>query len=214
MPETVSFSLIMDVSILVLLGITIIYAARLSLYLKRFRDSKSDLETIVTDLSKQITKADHAIKTLNKTVDESGVDLQRRMDRANMIYDELEMIVQSGDNMASRLEALAVKNRKILEGGHSDLDDLAVMAAAREESYNDRLEGLVRQVGRTDDKDAKAGMGASSSVFAIRDPDVERGDDDLLGGFELNDEDQEVLSEAERDLYNTLKAKKKRAGRK
>ena len=205
-----SLSLILDGVILVLLVVTILYAARLSLYLKRFRDSRADLETIITDLSKQIGKADKAIATLHKTVDESGADLQARMDRAHQMYDELEMIVQSGDTMATRLENLATKNRKILEGGASDLDDLAEVASRKDGSYEQRVAGLAKRVNEL--SDTTSGEGDVASFFNIRDPDIERGEGDGGSGFELNDDDEDVLSEAERDLYKSLKNKKSRAG--
>ena len=208
MTETISMSLILDGVILILLVATIIYAARLSLYLKRFRDSKSDLESIITDLSKQINKADTAISTLHKTVGESGTDLQKRMDRASQMFDELELIVQTGDSMANRLESLAVKNRKILEGGQSDLDDLVRMTSTKKTDYDERLEEIAHRVNEIADEPSEP-----ASIFAIRDPDVERGDGEgAVSGFELSDDDQDVLSEAERDLYETLKNKKSRAG--
>lgn len=206
--ENFSISLILDGVILILLVATIIYAARLSIYLKRFRDSKSDLEAIITDLSKQIHKADSAITTLNKTVDESGTDLQDRMDRANQMFDELEMVVQTGDTMATRLEALAVKNRKILEGDTSDLDELANITAQKTSgvNYDERLEGIARKVNEIADEPEE-----SASIFSIRDPEIERGDDTSTG-FELNNEDNDLLSEAERDLHNALSKKNSRAG--
>lgn len=206
-----SLSLVLDGVILVLLVVTILYAARLSLYLKRFRDSRADLESIITDLSKQIAKADKAISTLHKTVDESGEDLQARMDRANRMYDELEMVVQSGDTMATRLENLATKNRKILEGGTSDLEDLANAASKKDNTYEQRVAGLARRVNEMADE-PESGDAPVASLFNIRDPDIERGDDNDGSGFEMNDDDQDVLSEAERDLYKSLKNKKSRAG--
>jgi ABC-type transporter Mla subunit MlaD len=205
--ESLSLPLILDGVILILLVATIIYAARLSLYLKKFRDSKSDLEMIITDLSKQISKADNAIATLNKTVDESGEDLQARMDRAAQMFDELELIVQSGDTMANRLEALAVKNRKILEGDTSDLEELSQMTSGKSRSdYDERLEDIARKVNENKEEGE-----TGASLFSIRDPDIERGDHSSTG-FELNDDDQDVLSEAERDLYNALNKRKSRAG--
>lgn len=209
MLQTLSLSLVLDSVILVLLFITIVYAAKLSLYLKRFRDSKSDLEAIITDLSRQITKADNAIKGLNATVRESEEDLQDRMNKARAMYDELEMIVQTGDSMATRLENLAVKNRKILEGGEGDLENLRKITSKTDSNYEDRVKGLVRQA----EEARQDGLteGPPVSPFSIRDPDVERGDD-VSSGFELSDDDGDVLSDAERDLYNALKGKKSRAG--
>lgn len=197
----------MDAAILILLIATIVYAARLSLYLKNFRDNKAELQTIINTLSTQITKADEAIKGLDMTVQDSSEDLKFRTNKASSMMDELEMIVESGNSMANRLEALAVKNRKILEGDTSDLDDLRRMTSNMDKDgeYKTRLENVVR--------DTKAASRAepAASIFNIRDMDVERGDNND-DGFTLSDDD-DILSDAERDLYNALKTKNKKAGK-
>jgi ABC-type transporter Mla subunit MlaD len=207
MTEILSLSFLMDAAILILLIATIVYAARLSLYLKNFRDNKAELQTIINTLSTQITKADEAIKGLDMTVQDSSEDLKFRTNKASSMMDELEMIVESGNSMANRLEALAVKNRKILEGDTSDLDDLRRMTSNMDKDgeYKTRLENVVR--------DTKAASRAepAASIFNIRDMDVERGDNND-DGFTLSDDD-DILSDAERDLYNALKTKNKKAGK-
>ena len=49
------------------------------------------------------------------------------------------------------------------------------------------------------------------SIFNIRDMDIERGDDSS-DGFKPGDDD-DILSDAERDLYNALKTKTKKTGK-
>lgn len=201
------YSLFLDSVILVLLVATIIYSARLSLYLKRFRDSKSDLESIVTDLSRQIEKADKAIRGMHEAAEDGGNDLQKRMDRANAMFDELQMIVEAGDALATRLEKLAVRN-------DSSLEDAATKSkpkqkrSAKSDDYDERVKTIMRGV---DQKEEDGGADMPSSFFSIRDPDIERGEE-AGGGFSLSDEDSELLSDAERDLYEAIQSKKSRAG--
>lgn len=200
MPSDVLIPLISDILILVFLAVTIVYAARLSLYLKRFRDNKSELENIIKTLSDHIERADQAIKGLNVSVKDTSDELRIRMNNAAEMSDELQLMIESGDSMANRLEALAVKNRKILEGDPSDLEELSKMASAGD-SYDQRVQDIVR--------DARAGSATTKeedkpkSVFSIRDMDVERGED-LSEGFSMDDD---VLSDAEKDLYETLKGR-------
>ncbi len=196
MIETISLSLISDILIMVLLIATIVYAARLSNYLKNFKNSRADLQGIVTDLSNHITKAENAIKTLNDTVEISGEDLQARMKKANAMFDELDIVVQTGDNLANRLEELAVRNRKIVAGGDGDLLDLA--RATSDSNYDERVKKVVKTINEKDD--------LPSSVFSIRDREVESGNITDNDGFTLDDND--MLSEAERDLYEALKTKR------
>jgi len=209
MADIVSLSFFMDAAILILLVATIVYAARLSMYLKNFRDNKAELQSVINTLSTQITKADEAIKNLDMTAADTSDDLKFRMDKATSMMDELELIVESGNSMANRLESLAVKNRKILEGDTGDLDELRRVTSQmdKDNEYQTRLENVVR-----DSKGADKKKDEPVSIFNIRDVDLERGDDEDVDGFTLSD-DNDVLSDAERDLYNALKTKNKKTGK-
>jgi len=186
MNEALPISLILDGFVVVLLIATIIYAARLSFYLKRFKQSRAELEAIIRNLSVHIDKADIAVRKLNTTVDDSAQDLEKRMIRAEQMFDELDIVVQTGDSLASRLEELAVRNRKIIEGDDGDIADLANQNPSKAKSK----------------KGSKNDMG----VFSIRDPEMETGQGVTSNqGFSLDDD---VLSDAERDLYNVIQNKK------
>lgn len=209
MAETALLSLFIDGLILLFLAVTIVYAARLSIHLKRFRDNKAELEKVIIDLSTHIEKADKAIKGLNLTVKESSKELKSHTDNATAMADELQIIIESGDSMANRLEALAVKNRKILEGDTGDLEELRKLTQEHaKDPYDDRVENVVRHADkgrRTQDEPVK-------SVFDIRDMDVERGDQ-TDSGFTFDGDDDDILSEAERDLYAALQGRTKRKGK-
>ena len=200
-----SLSLILDVTIIVLLLATIVYAVRLSLYLKKFKDSRSELESVIKDLSSHINKADKAVKSLNDTVEISSEDLQARMDKANAMFDELDIVVQSGDALANRLEQLASRNRKIMEGDEGDMADLASHSRKAGREYDERLEQVVKSVKESDNAAA-----SNAKPFMIRDRDVDRDDNQGAEGFTLDDND--MLSDAERDLYDALKNNKKKKG--
>jgi exonuclease VII small subunit len=204
MIHNLTLSLMLDGLIVVLLIATIIYVARLSVYLKRFKDSRSELESIVKELSTHITKADKSISTLNETVEISSDDIQKQIDKAAAMADELDIIVQTGDALANRLEDLAVRNRRIMDGGDGDAEDLAKMTKKSISDYDQRLEKIVKKVkGRGDDVDSEP----VSSIFSIRDREIEDGNGDESHGFTLDDD--EVLSDAERDLYKALQTRKK-----
>lgn len=193
--ENISLSLLLDGVIVVLLIATIIYAARLSLYLKKFKESRSDLESVIKNLSTHIDKAEAAVQTLNESVEGASSDLQRRMNKANAMFDELDIVVQSGDSLADRLEELAVRNRKIMDGGDGDVADL--IKTKESDDYDDRLQKMVKKVK------------GDAAPFMIRDTELEK-DGIVDTGFTLDD--NEVLSDAERDLYDAIQQKKKSRG--
>jgi len=192
--ENISISFILDGVIVVLLIATIIYAARLSLYLKKFKDSRSELESVIKDLSVHIDKADKAVSILNRAVEETHTELETKMQTATSMFDDLDMVVKTGDSLANRLEELAVRNRRITQGGDSDLEDLVKKTKATD--YDERLETVIKKT--------------KASPFSIRDPELEKGEMSDNGGFTLDD--NEVLSEAERDLYEALQNKDKKRG--
>lgn len=202
MIENFPLALVLDVAMMVLLLITIIYAVRLTGYLKRFKNSRKELESVIANLSGHIEKAEKAVADLNEAVDISTYDLRDRIDRAAKMADELEMMTQTGDALANRLEELAVRNRKIIDGGEGDAADLMRQALKNEETYETRLEHVVKKVEKQEEVEV------ARPVFSIRDPEIERGETSFDEGFTLDDDD--VLSEAERDLYNALR--KKRGG--
>jgi chromosome segregation ATPase len=190
--------IVLDGIIAVMLVATIFYVLRLTSYLKKFKDSRSELQTVVKTLSVHIEKAEKAIHELNEAVEVSSDDLQHRMNKANAMFDELDLVVQTGDALANRLEELAVRNRKIMDGGDGDLADLA--KATKDKDYDSRVKKVMKEAEIDDNP---------TSVFSIRDPEFEKGGKGQSdGGFTLDD-DNEVLSEAERDLYEALQNNKK-----
>jgi len=184
--NTLYISLISDGLIALLLIASIAYTVRLTIYLRNFKKSRTELETIVRQLSMHIDTADRAVQTLHNTVDECSEDLDRKMHRASRMFDELDLIVQSGDSLANRLEEVATRNRTIIDGGDGDVSDLSKMA------------DTINPLNASDDD--------ASSPFSIRDPEIEKGGIAASAGFTLDNND--VLSEAERDLYETLQKAK------
>lgn len=196
-------SLVFDFVLLVLLVATIAYAARLSLVLKRFKENRDILDRMIKDLNKNVSDAEQVITKLQNTADTSGHELQRVIDKAANISDELSLMTEAGDNLANRLEKLA--DRK----GGGERDPFAGMKV--EEPSSRAKSAPKAKAKRADISEKQANKDAESfleRVFAIRDPDIERGDNPLEGIDPLDTED-DFHSEAERDLLNALQGKNK-----
>lgn len=103
--------LVMDGLVLVLLGATIIYAARLSQHLKNFREGRKDLEKLISDLSSQIIRAEGAIEGLKSSARDVSRDLQRQLDEAKDVSGDLEIMTRGANNMADRLDKAADRHR-------------------------------------------------------------------------------------------------------
>lgn len=103
--------LVMDGLVLVLLGATIVYAARLSKHLKNFREGRKELEKLIGDLSGQIVKAEHAIEELKNSARGVSRELQQQLDEAKNVGADLEIMTRGANNMADRLDKAADRHR-------------------------------------------------------------------------------------------------------
>lgn len=205
--EGAPLSLILDVVILVLLGLTIVYAARLSLQLRRLRDSKSDLDRVVKDLIRNLDRADRTVAGLREAAKDSGRDLQDAIDKAQSIADELELMTDSGDRLASRLEQLVDGAKPMLNAAANKPINAAPAPVAAPKQADQYAQHL-RKLDAAEEKAAAARMPG----FNIRDPEVERGLNPMEGAKMALEDDgsgQGLYSEAERDLYRAVKGKAK-----
>lgn len=104
---TQHYPLILDSLIIVLLLATIFYAAMLSRRLSRFRDNKAELEKAALTFTEAAGRADAGIKGLKLTAGKAGATLQKEIDRAQSLRDELAFLVDAGEAVAARLEGAA-----------------------------------------------------------------------------------------------------------
>lgn len=175
-----TLSLIMDLVVLAALAVTIYYAVRLSRSLAVFRQYRHEFANVLGQLSRNIEQANSAILGLKEASRSSGEHLQELVDQARLLSDELSLINEAGDSLAGRLEGLAEKNRKIVNGDPVDMDDFP--------------EKKAKNGNKT-----KAKSSTSDKSFFIQDRDF---------GAESIDEagvPEELQSQAERELYQALR---------
>lgn len=107
--------LLLDGLILVFLSVTIFYAARLSLFLKNFRDQRNGMQLLIRDLSTTIDKAEASIHTMKEHAKLSELELREIVNEAKFLSDELRFMNETGDSLADRLEKLADRNRELVD---------------------------------------------------------------------------------------------------
>lgn len=101
------YGLILDAMVIVLLVATIVYAVILSRRLSRLRDNRVELERATRSFAEAALRADAGIKGLKQVADDSGMGLQRQLDQAAALRDELQFMVEAGDATAKRIERAA-----------------------------------------------------------------------------------------------------------
>jgi len=189
----------MDVIITLLLVATIFYAIKLSKHLDTFRSNRADMEHLIRELSSQITRAQEGISVLDDLATSRGDELRRSIHKAQAIIDELQLVTDAGDSLASRLENLATRTRTGGDAGVSK--ETEFLAPQRREA---RYEDTLRHKENDEDVIARA-PARKEPFFAIRDPDF--GGEGEEGGLGEDDDSSEFLSQAERDLARALEIK-------
>jgi hypothetical protein len=96
----------LNVVILCALGAAIFYAFTLSRQLKSLQADRKGLEALITSLNIASAKADAAARGIRAAAEEGADALQKKINTARALSDELEIIVEAGDNLAERLARL------------------------------------------------------------------------------------------------------------
>jgi hypothetical protein len=187
--STVFLGLAMDFAVLMALGGAIYYTLRLSRSLDNFKAHREELRSMISALSRNIDEAQRAIEGLKKTSNIAADNLEGVLHDARKMGEELKFINETSDGLANRLEKLAEKNRKAVEGFAPSL------AAAS--SYEDP--DFPAQSYRP-----SSAANVDMPSFFIQDRESEE------EPMDWEDEGKTFASQAERELYDALQNNKKK----
>ncbi len=101
------YTLIIDISVAVLLVVTIAYAITLNKRLMRLRKDKKDLENLAKTFGESTMRAEENINHLRTIA--QALDIQ--MERAQSLRDDLAFLADRGGSTADRLEDLVREAR-------------------------------------------------------------------------------------------------------
>lgn len=127
-----TLSLALDIAVGVLLVVTILYAFRLNRQLNTLRRGNTELQTLVAALGEASERAEAGVRGMRRAAQENGEALQKAIERAQTLRDELSFMIESGDAVANRIEgALAHNGSGPSEAGKMDapIDPLRRRAA-------------------------------------------------------------------------------------
>jgi hypothetical protein len=97
-------NLILDLLVAALLAATLFYSFRLERRLRAFRSGQDGLREVIERLDAATDNARAAIEAIKVAGSEAAEQLDKRVRGAQALVDELKVIVESGDNLAARLE--------------------------------------------------------------------------------------------------------------
>lgn len=134
-----TINLFLDIFILAALSFTVFYSMNLSKQFNKLRADKVAFENLIRSLNLASSRAESVINSLKETALSGSETLQEKISRSRGMIDELEIMIQAGDGLANRLEALASQRSRSYktENNNSDLktkaeQDLLVAMKAKQ----------------------------------------------------------------------------------
>lgn len=183
-------SLVLDLVLVALLVAVLFHAIKLSRKLTALRESRKEMDATIRQFFEASAKAELAIKNFQKSATDTSAKLDGDTKRAQLLSDELKLMIDSGNGLAERLETVVEAGRE-LPGygtkpglGPSVVADTAPSLAAPQ----------ANQPAKPDKR--PAGAPAPGSIEAA----AEQAGDDETG----RDERQEGRSRAEQELLRAL----------
>lgn len=112
-----SAAFLLDIIVSLLLAGAIFYAIKLHRQLTVFKENRQALEKSVAELIAVTQQAETAISGLKNNADSLAAKLQKEIDEAQALFDELQFMNDAGNNLAQRLEKVAEKAGKAMNTG-------------------------------------------------------------------------------------------------
>jgi len=109
--------LILDSLVAVLLVVTASYCFILDRRLKELRSGQDGMKEIIRALNQATEQAQSAIAHLKISGDAAGHDLRETVSKARALADELSLMLESGNNIADRLEGSA--SQAMIQNNHA-----------------------------------------------------------------------------------------------
>lgn len=100
-----TWSLVVDLLLVLLLGAVLVYAILLNRKLGELRDNKSELARLIANFNDATVRAESSIPRLRKAADDAKTNLQEKLDKAQTLKDDLAFMIDRGESMANRLES-------------------------------------------------------------------------------------------------------------
>lgn len=99
-----TFAMMLDIAVVVLLVPTIIFAVILNNRLSILRRNREELARLIAAFNEATVRAESGIPRLKKTSEEATKTLQEKVERAQVLRDDLAFMIERAEGMAARLE--------------------------------------------------------------------------------------------------------------
>ncbi len=132
--------IVLETIVAILLIVTVVYCYVLNKRLATLRNSQDEMKQLLNDFAVAMQKAEISVAELRNASLEIGDKLNARVTAARALSDELNVMVNSGEDLANRLEhGLVGRKAEPKSTVKADID-----GSSRSESERELLEALRR----------------------------------------------------------------------
>ena len=97
-------SLLIDVTMAVLLIVTILYCRKLNTRIQVLQDSRSELAQIIREFDESTERATKSIAEIHEATHRLSDNIQHKIDKANFLVDDLQTMIEKGNRVAGVVE--------------------------------------------------------------------------------------------------------------
>jgi Domain of unknown function (DUF6468) len=111
----------LDIVLVILLAATLFHAVRLERALGVLKRDRTALEALVASFNASTRAAEAGVERLHAATDGAGRHIQKQIDIATTLKDDLTFLVQRGEGLADRLDDLVRASRPALANAEQSI---------------------------------------------------------------------------------------------
>lgn len=108
-----SFSLALDIILVLLLAVTIAYCVMLNNRLRVMRSAQAEMLNLIQEFDRATVQAKTGIADLRQAGGEIATRLQEQVKRAQALSEDLSYMIDAGDRMAEKLDGRMQSARRV-----------------------------------------------------------------------------------------------------
>lgn len=112
-----SFSLALDIILVLLLGVTIAYCVMLNRRLQAMRLAQAEMASLIQEFDRATVQAKTGIADLRQAGGEIATRLQDQVKRAQGLSEDLSFMIDAGERLAEKLEGRMQSARRVISPG-------------------------------------------------------------------------------------------------
>jgi len=133
------YTIILDISILVVLCLTIMFCWKLNNRIIALQQNKAEMEVFIKSLDEVIINAHNSIMTLKETTEKADLTRQNYLAEANQLANDLSIMISSGNRLMQRSD----ENIKTMQDLLIAIDRIKDQVGDLQRVYQDNIKNKI-----------------------------------------------------------------------